>query len=253
MMEEHWILLRGLSRESAHGAPFLAALSKAMPGVTTHSIDLPGAGVNHRARAPRTVDQLMEAVREQALPRVPAGKRVYVFSISLGGMITIAWAARHPQEIAGVVLANSSVGGLSPFWRRMRPGALPHLVRAATSFSMEARERRILGVTSNRTDLHEHTLRDWVAIQRARPVSRQNTLSQLLAAARFRLPKQLPSVPALVLIGDGDRLVDPSCSRALAARFSASVSVHPTAGHDLTTDEPEWTAGEVARWRRGLL
>jgi pimeloyl-ACP methyl ester carboxylesterase len=252
-MEEHWILLRGLSRESAHGAPFLKAFTQALPGVQAHSIDLPGAGVNHQALAPRTVDELMESVRAEALARVPTGARVYIFSISLGGMLTIAWTAKHPREVAGVVLTNSSVGGLSPFWHRMRPSALPKVVRAAASRSIEARERLILGVVSNRTDLHERTLEEWVKIQNARPVTRRNTLSQLLAAARYRLPRELPAVPALVLIGEGDQLVHPSCSRKLAARFSASLSSHPTAGHDLTTDEPEWTAREVARWRRGLL
>jgi hypothetical protein len=33
--------------------------------------------------------------------------------------------------------------------------------------------------------------------------------------------------------------------------MGASLRVHPTAGHDLPLDEPEWTATEVASWIAG--
>ena len=59
-------------------------------------------------------------------------------------------------------------------------------------------------------------------------------------------------MPALFLAGTTDRLVDVECSRALARRFVAPLVEHPTAGHDLTSDEPGWVAEQVARWRRGI-
>ena len=59
-------------------------------------------------------------------------------------------------------------------------------------------------------------------------------------------------MPALFAVGTTDRLVDASCSRALARRYAASLVEHATAGHDLSTDEPEWLATQIATWRSGL-
>jgi pimeloyl-ACP methyl ester carboxylesterase len=59
-------------------------------------------------------------------------------------------------------------------------------------------------------------------------------------------------VPALVLVGDGDRLVSPGCSRALASHLGVELRVHPTAGHDLSLDAGPWFAAEVARFAAQL-
>ena len=68
---------------------------------------------------------------------------------------------------------------------------------------------------------------------------------------RWSAPARL-EVPSLFVVGTTDRLVDASCSRALARRYLAPLIEHPSAGHDLSTDEPQWLAGEIARWRRGV-
>jgi alpha-beta hydrolase superfamily lysophospholipase len=59
-------------------------------------------------------------------------------------------------------------------------------------------------------------------------------------------------LPVLVLNGAADRLVDPRCSRALAARWGAELHVHPHAGHDLPLDEPEWLVDRLVEWSTRL-
>jgi pimeloyl-ACP methyl ester carboxylesterase len=147
------------------------------------------------------------------------------------------------------VLVNSSFGGVSPFWLRMRPRAWPIVLRSAAERDPEARERRILALTSARLEQHEVHAQAFAAVQRLRPVARENALRQVVAAARYRAPQRL-DVPHLVLCGLGDQLVNPECSRAIAERWGGQLGVHPSGGHDLTLDEPEWVVQRVLAWRR---
>ncbi len=248
-MREAWILLRGLTREVAHWGDFAPALAAALPGVEIVTVDLPGAGRSPTAW-PATIRDAMELVRAQANARTRDSRR-FVFGVSLGGMITMEWAAQHPEELAGVVVGASSARDVAPFWRRMRPRALARLALGAIRGDVALREAAVVRVVSNRQDLWPETTRRWVEIQRARPLAAATARGQIAAGARYRAPERL-AVPSLFLVGLGDRLVHPDCSRALAARFGAPLSAHPSAGHDLTTDAGPWVIDELVRFRTSL-
>ena len=248
-MTESWILLRGLTREAAHWGDFVPALSAALPDVELVTVDLPGAGLS-KAPWPATIRDAMELVRAEAGARA-RGARRFVFGVSLGGMVTMEWAARHPGELAGVVVGASSARDVAPFWRRMRPRALARLALGAMKRDVSAREAAVVRLVSNREDLWPETTRRWVEIQRARPMAAATARGQIAAGARYRAPERL-GAPALFLVGLGDRLVHPDCSRALAARYGAPLSEHPSAGHDLTTDAGDWVVAELVRFRTQL-
>jgi pimeloyl-ACP methyl ester carboxylesterase len=55
-------------------------------------------------------------------------------------------------------------------------------------------------------------------------------------------------MPVLVLASAMDALVDPLCSRHLAAEWKTSLAVHPDAGHDLPLDDAAWVARQVRAW-----
>jgi pimeloyl-ACP methyl ester carboxylesterase len=73
----------------------------------------------------------------------------------------------------------------------------------------------------------------------------------LLAAARYRAPRQAPGLPILLLASQHDKLVDSRCSQALAAAWRCPLEMHPTAGHDLPLDDPHWVAQQVLGWMPG--
>jgi pimeloyl-ACP methyl ester carboxylesterase len=192
----------------------------------------------------------MEHVRARA-GRAADGTRTFVFGMSLGGMVTMEWAARHGGELAGIVVGASSARDLSRPWQRMKPAALPAVLGARVRRDLAAREGAVVRVVTNRADRWPHVSDRWAEIARLRPMNGAAARGQLLAAMRWSAPPRL-AVPSLFLVGTTDRLVDASCSRALARRYAAPLVEHPTAGHDLSTDEPEWLAGQIARWRGGL-
>ena len=244
-----WVLLRGLMRDSRHWGAFPQALQTALPGTPIHCLDLPGNGLRYRERSPGSVPAMAGWVR-RTLQQQGVAPPYRVFAMSLGAMVTVAWAAAHPQELDTAVLANTSLRPVSPFYQRLKPAAWPLLLRlAASNPSAEDAERAILQLTSRHHADDAALLRQWTAWRLSHPVSRGNALRQLAAAAGFRAPAAPPLQRLLLLNGGGDQLVDPRCSAALARQWQCELAVHPSAGHDLPLDDSAWVVGQLQRWR----
>ncbi|HEU0201407.1 MAG TPA: alpha/beta hydrolase [Burkholderiaceae bacterium] len=248
----NWIFLRGLTRESRHWGEFPRTFRAAVPDASVVTLDLPGNGALCALRSPLSVDALAQHCRTELLRRGVAPP-YSVLALSLGAMVAVAWAARHPGDFRRCVLINTSLRPFAPFYRRLRPANYAALLKVAlTAGAAPAREKTILRLTSRA--LHAacepgtSVLAEWIAYHREHPVSRTNALCQLLAAARYRAPAEKPDVPMLVLASALDRLVDPRCSRALARAWNAAYAEHPTAGHDLPLDDGAWVAGQVRDW-----
>lgn len=247
-----WILLRGLTRESAHWGGFPQTLSERLPGAEVVALDLPGNGSLHAEPSPVRI----EAMTQRCLSRLRAlgiTPPWHLLAMSLGAMVAVDWAARHPHTLAGCVLVNTSLRPFSPWYRRLRPanyGAL--LALALLPRSSRMREETILRLTSRHLATSAAVIDDWTQVREARPVSPANALRQLAAAARYRAPNRAPGVPLLALVGRGDTLVNPRCSRDLAQRWAADLVEHPSAGHDLPLDDGPWVADQVGRWLQRL-
>jgi pimeloyl-ACP methyl ester carboxylesterase len=245
-----WVLLRGLTREAGHWGPLPALLAERLPGARILAIDLPGAGERHALRSPTSIRATMEDCRAQL--HALGVTRCHLLAMSLGAMVAVEWAHRYPQEVASAVLVNTSLRPFSTWHQRLRPRHYPALLGVLCPWrDAAAREAAVLRLTSRRrfTMAQKMAVVDvWVALRERHPVSTANALRQLLAAVRYRAPAQVPGVSLLVLVGGGDSLVDPGCSRRLAQAWQLPIAEHPTAGHDLALDEPDWVATQVKTW-----
>jgi pimeloyl-ACP methyl ester carboxylesterase len=242
-----WILLRGLTRETRHWGDFPDMLQAALPDADITAIDLPGNGARHERRSPTSIEAIAADCRGQALA---SGLRppFKLLAMSLGGMVAVAWASARPDEIAGCVLINTSLRPFSPFHQRLRPTSYAALCRLAMPLDHSAHEAGVLALTSSRAADLAGLQENWVAWRREHPVTPMNALRQLAAAARYQAPRQRPIEHLLILAGSQDALVNPSCSRRLAAAWRAAYAEHPTAGHDLPLDDGPWVADQVRRW-----
>jgi len=257
------VLLRGLARESRHWGSFVKDLEAAYVeqglAVRIETIDLPGCGRHSEMTASFSIEETAEFVREKfkeiLVREVEAGLKPAqhrrLIAISLGGMVGAAWISKYPTDFHSSVLLNSSFRGVSRFHERLKWTSWPRFVQIVKSPDVESRERQILDWISNRPERRKEVLDSWIQIQHSRPVSKLNLTLQLTAAARFEAPPHWP-IPLLVLGGDQDRMVDPSCSRAIAKLYKAPIHVHPTAGHDLTLDEGPWVARMIVEWKPSL-
>lgn len=249
-----WVFLRGLSRESAHWGSFPEVFrARVADCAAVVCPDLPGNGLRHNERSPAHIDALVDDLREQLTAHGERGPYC-ALGLSLGGMVAARWASRFPDELDALVLINTSARPFGRWPQRLRPSALPRLAAILRlGRQPEQREAEVWALTSARRPADAAVLAEWAAHWRAHPVGTANVLRQLAAAARCSLPDAAPLVPILTLCSDGDRLVDPRCSRALAAAWRTALAVHPTAGHDLPLDAPEWVVQTVGDWQAGLL
>ncbi|OGQ13230.1 MAG: hypothetical protein A2138_11485 [Deltaproteobacteria bacterium RBG_16_71_12] len=242
-----WILLRGLAREQRHFGDFPVAFAARVPNARVTTLDLPGFGDQAARPSPLGVDAIVDDLRARAFAGAPRRGPRGILALSLGGMVALTWATRHPDDFARVVVVNTSSADLSPPWQRFSPAValrLPRLLAAAPL----ARERAILAVTSNRAPAdNEPVAARWAAwFDEVRP-ARVNVLRQLVAAARCRRPGRV-AAPVLVLASRADRLVSWRCSERLAHALGAELRVHDAGGHDLSLDAPDWICDQVARW-----
>jgi pimeloyl-ACP methyl ester carboxylesterase len=244
----NWILLRGLTRESGHWGEFVPQLSKAFSKARIYALDLPGTGVFFKDKSPSTVPAITAQIRAAALSNGWLETPVNVLGVSLGGMVALDWLQTHPSEINSGVLINISIGGLSPWYQRLRWQCLPELISASLHGNVFDRELAIIKLISNRTSHYEALAQSWSHIQSGRPVSAKNTLAQLLAAARYRPGDSKPAMPILLLNSAGDRLVAPGCTTAISQLWRLPYKTHPWAGHDLSTDDGKWVITQILNW-----
>jgi len=241
-----WVLLRGLTRESRHWGGFVATLREHLPDANVVTFDLPGNGRLNALRSLRSVDEMAAFCRAELRHRgLPPP--YHLLAMSLGAMVAVAWAQRHPQELAGCVLINTSLRAFSPFIHRLRPASAATLVKLMLFARSDRQwEEAILRLTTHHAGAG--VIDEWLELRRERPVSRTNALRQLWAAARFSALPARPTPPMLVLASTNDALVDPRCSRQLASRWGAALAEHASAGHDLPLDDGPWVAQRVRDW-----
>lgn len=258
-----WILLRGLAREGAHWGGFAHDLAQALPGAPpVLALDLPGNGVLHRATSPTTVQGMVQSARA-ALAARGLQPPYHVLALSLGAMVATEWARLAPAELTACVLVNTSLRPFSPFYQRLRPASYLPLLRCAwPGSSARTVERTVWQMTSNRAPAVAAVVDGWVAVRKLRPVSAANAVRQLLAAARYAAPTQMPLAgratglqsgdPAaarmLLLASAHDRLVSSRCSQAIASAWGVPLRMHPWAGHDLPLDDPQWVVAQIRSW-----
>lgn len=242
-----WVLLRGLARDQRHWGDLPARLQAVLPaGTPVLALDAPGNGARWRERSPARVDAMAQDARAQLAARGATGP-VHVLALSLGAMVAVDWAARHPAELASLVLVNTSLRPFSPPWQRLRAANWPRLLKLLlTRPDAATLERAVLQLTSARPDAHAaQVLPAWVRWRAQAPVRPANVARQLAAAARCRAPRTPPPLPITWLVGAGDRLVDPRCTDRAAAAWGGPVRRHPWAGHDLPLDDPDWVVSAV--------
>jgi pimeloyl-ACP methyl ester carboxylesterase len=244
------ILLRGLARESAHWLGFPWQLENALGNKgNVELIDFPGCGKYYQQNALASVEAMTDHARKE-WSLSTSTEPIYVVGISMGGMIALDWAQRFPTELHGIILINSSTGA-QPFWWRLRPRAwLSTLI--AIALPCEWRERIVLENVSNRVDQYSIHLKQWLAIQKQRPVTRRTIFGMLRAAARF-CPQQSCTPNGIILASEQDRFVSVRASKALAAHFHWTLICHPHAGHDLPMDDPDWVCEKITHYIREEL
>ncbi len=169
----------------------------------------------------------------------------------MGSMIATEWARLYPEEIAGVVLINTSDRGNSWFFERLRPEAWKHIIDIVTHPKDSIfRENKIIAMTAAGYPQAE----EWVKkFSKLPTTSMENFARQLIASSRYQFPKERPKVPFLILASRRDQMVNSVCTERIARRWNLTAEFHPRAGHDLPLWAPDWIFEKIEIWQNQIV
>jgi pimeloyl-ACP methyl ester carboxylesterase len=241
-------LLIGLTKESRHWSEeFIHALKEKLNPNSIQFVDLPGSGRFLNSSSPLKMEDIVTESRTQ-LKFYPGHRRV-VISMSLGGMSAWSWSVLYPDDFTHMVMINSSLGGLSPFWKRVQPAAMIQFFKIAGTKRGSKKEQRILGLCSNHEEKSRKIHPSWTLIGEEANMSLLNSIRQIIAGIRFR-PKAAPQIPLLVVASKHDRLAHFSCSQAIAqyAKAELILTDEPSIGHAFHVDGPDLLAETIGKW-----
>jgi 3-oxoadipate enol-lactonase len=161
-------------------------------------------------------------------------ERAVVGGISMGGYVSLAFAARHARRLLGLVLADTRAGPDSPEARAARDQAMDLVRSSGVPAYVESMLPKLLGPSAP-----EET-RDQV---RSLGAQRAEAVLAGLAALRDRPDRRDElgriTCPTLILVGTDDVVTPPSEATAMTAAISRAVLVEiPGAGHLANLEAP---------------
>jgi pimeloyl-ACP methyl ester carboxylesterase len=240
MNKQRWIFLRGLTRAAFHWGDFPQIFRDAHPDWEVEFLEIPGNGILNHRDTPIDPVTVIKEISEQS-QFIKEGKSFHLCGISLGGMIALKWAELYPEQVESVAIINCSLSQYSPFYQRLSPKLYRKIVTTLLSRGVLNKEQIILNITSNRPERYDHYLESFTEFSKNHKVQRKNFFRQLALANNIKITNL--DKPLKVICSEGDRLCASQCSKVIARELKGSIYIHPTAGHDLPIDEPEWLAG----------
>lgn len=238
MNSKRWIFLRGLTRGNIHWSRFPEVFKSHCPDAQVEFLEIPGNGYAHNETTPMDAKQIVDLLRSKS-EFVQKGESFNLCGISLGGMIALKWIELYPKEIESLNVINSSLSQFSPFYKRLIPNNYETLLKAIFSEDTFIQEEMVLKITSNKFEETKGNISKYAEFSNQYKMKKLNFLRQLVMAKNIQI-ESVPFVPFKVISSRKDRLVHYTCSREIFRNLGGVQYIHPSAGHDLPLDEPEW-------------
>jgi 3-oxoadipate enol-lactonase len=228
------VLLHAFPLNRAMWGPQVAALRDRFTVVTP---DFRGFGESEAPAGPLTMDDYAQDVL--GLLDKLGHRRVILGGCSMGGYVLFRVAARAPDRIAGLLIADSRAEPDNEEGRQRRMATIERIEREGPAGFVEEFAANLVGPTTKKE-------RPGVpaAVRQIIGSPGAAGLTAALAAMAGR-PDSRPllgslNVPALIVVGEEDTLTPPSASEAMAkAMPKATLSIIPQAGHLANLETPE--------------
>lgn len=225
------LCLHGIGSSSAAFAPQLAALSDQVRVVAW---DAPGYAASADPDRAPGLDGYADAAAALIRDR---GGRAHVLGVSWGGVIALRLAARHPELVASLIVADSSRGSGTDPDKAAAMRARPERLAAEGPDAFAAvRGPRLVSADA------PAALVERVVATMAASIRTPGYGYAAESMAGTDLTDDLPTItaPALVLCGEQDTVTGPKESQAIAGGLTKSVYVTLAgSGHLSNQERPE--------------
>jgi pimeloyl-[acyl-carrier protein] methyl ester esterase len=238
------VLLHGWGLHGGMWGPWLDRLAE---GARLHVLDLPGHGRSGWPARARDLAGFAQAV----FPHLPRGAALLGWS--LGGMLALELARRHPRHLRALVLVATTPKFLAgPDWEHGLPAAVLEEFTRGLAADYRRTVQNFLALQTRGDEHAGATLRLLRARLAAHGEPDPRALAAGLAVLREAdLRDALPQIalPSLVIAGQHDRLTPPEAGRGLAVALpSARFRLIERSGHAPFLSHPEEVLAEVRRF-----
>ncbi|MEU8620513.1 alpha/beta fold hydrolase [Streptomyces sp. NPDC048623] len=224
------LCLHGIGSSSAAFAPQLAELSSYVRVVAW---DAPGYGASPDPEVPLTLDDFANTAAELIRER---GGSAHVLGVSWGGVVALRLAARHPELVASLIIADSSPGsGIDETKAAGMRARATELAELGPRAFAEARGPRL--VSPGAPAALVRRVVDTMAASVRLPGYAYAAESMASADLRAELPEI--AAPSLVLCGEQDHVTGIDASQAVAgALHKTAFVIVKDAGHLANQEQP---------------
>ncbi|WP_394243078.1 alpha/beta fold hydrolase [Vibrio astriarenae] len=238
------VLLRGLLRESGHWRALIEELRAVDSQLVIVTPNVAGNGELYEQESPTRIESMLPQVMSQ----LPKGcERYHLIAISMGSMLASHWAKAYPEQVASLTLINPSFARFSPFWQRINLLALGSILSRRVR-GKRAFQEQILNVTYPTHQGDNSLLNYHLELASSHPVSLQNALRQLVAAAKFKGFDTPPNCITQVIVSSDDQLVSSECGKAIANHWGVELKLFESDAHDLPLAQSRALATHLYGW-----
>lgn len=230
------VLVHGTRFARGQWQPQLPALAAEFP---VAAVDLPGHG--SRSAEPWDLDRAADLVAE-AIRDLDAGPALVV-GHSLGGYVSLHFARRHPDLLAGLVLMGASLATTGPLTvpYRLLAALVERLPPARLTRWNDRLLRRLYP-----PEVVAATIADGYAFHTL-PVAWRDVMGRFDASDVAAVP-----APVLILNGERDRLFRSGEREFARARPGTRIELVPGAGHLANFDAPAAVTDAIRQFAREL-
>lgn len=215
------------------------------------AVDLPGFGqssVDSNVSVETAADGLAELLEAANLPG-----RVVLGGLSMGGYVAMAFARRHPQRLAGLILADTRSDADDDAGKKNRD----RLISMTQEFGpSKVYEVMLPKVVCEDTLKHQPKIVESIRVLAARQSAAGVIGGLKLLRDRPDATPELSRIviPTLIIVGELDAITPPPLAEQMASHIAGSrVVVIPGAGHLSNMEKPTAFNAAVGAFVTGIV
>ena len=215
------------------------------------TFDQRGSGLSEKPHGDYSIAQLADDTA--ALMDHAGFESAHIVGVSMGGMIALEFALRHPKRVRALVLGCTTPGGP----KAVKIGGDSFAAAySATPMSSEDRGRALAeaAFTKGYLDRHPEIVPAMIEARRQRPLDPVALEGRLKAAMRHDVFERLAQIkcPTLVITGKDDALISWKNSQLLADQIgNAKLVLLEPAGHCFWLEQPEQSYQAIEQFLTG--
>ena len=167
-------------------------------------------------------------------------KPVHYVGLSMGGMVGLPLAARHPDLLRSLVLLDTSAQA-EPWWNKIKYAIMTLIVNI---FGVKPLVPAMLPLMFGKSTLNNPAKREMISCWKQKLLALKKTIVGPVSGVTKRrdVTKELDKIssPTLMIVGDEDQTTPLSCAQNIAAHIAnAELKIIPQCGHSSALEKPD--------------